>query len=99
MGLYHQHAQLLNRFTVAQIVMSEPIVASIRRELRRLFPELRVDVEHITDILTNEVLKREVIEGDKTKETHQIIKKATVKLARQAAKKTAQAAKISATSE
>lgn len=87
MGLYHQHAQILNRFTVAQVVLSEPIVAGIRRELRRLFPELRVDTEQIVDILTNEVLKREVIVGDKTKETSLMIKKAAAKLAKQTGKK------------
>jgi hypothetical protein len=93
MGLYHQHTQLFNRFTVAQIVLSEPVVGCIRRELKRLFPELKVDVEQIADILTNEVLKREVIGGDKSKETQQKIKKATAKLAKQADKKAMQAAK------
>jgi len=62
MGLYHQHTQLLNKFTVAQIVMSKPVTSTVRRELRRLFPELNVDIEQIADILVNEVLKREVIE-------------------------------------
>lgn len=87
MGLYHQHTQLLNRFTVSQIVLSEAIISTIRRELRRLFPELKVDQEQISDILINEVLKREVIEGDKVTETHQKIKKAAAKLAKQGEKK------------
>ncbi|PIP05160.1 MAG: restriction endonuclease subunit R [Syntrophobacterales bacterium CG23_combo_of_CG06-09_8_20_14_all_48_27] len=90
MGLYHQHAQMLNKFTVAQVVMSEPVVAVIRRELHRLFPELRVDGEQISDILVNDVLKREVIEGEKVKEAQQKIKKATAKLAHQAEKKQAE---------
>lgn len=90
MGLYHQHTQMLNKFTVAQVVMSEPVVAVIRRELRRLFPELRVDGEQISDILVNDVLKREVIEGEKVKEAQQKIKKATAKLAHQAEKKQAE---------
>jgi hypothetical protein len=89
MGLYHQHTQLLNKFTVAQIVMSKPVTSTVRRELRRLFPELNVDIEQIADILVNEVLKREVIEGDKVKETRQRIKKAAAKLARQSEKKAA----------
>lgn len=86
MGAYHQHAQLFNKFTIAQFVMSEPVASVIRRELRRLFPDLRVDVEQITDILANDVLKREVIEGDKVKEAQQRIKKATTKSMKVAAK-------------
>jgi hypothetical protein len=87
MGIYHQHTQLLNKFTVAQVVLSEPVVAIIRRELRRLFPELKVNPDQISDILMNEVLKREVIEGDKVKETQHKIKKAMAKLSRPAKEK------------
>lgn len=93
MGLYHQHTQLFNRFTVAQIVVSDPVVGCIRRELKRLFPELKVEVAQIADILTNEVLKREVIGGDKSKETQQKIKKVAAKLAKQTDKKAMQATK------
>ncbi|MBI5461384.1 MAG: type I restriction enzyme HsdR N-terminal domain-containing protein [Gammaproteobacteria bacterium] len=86
MGAYHQHAQLFNKFTIAQLVMSEPVYSIVRRELRRLFPDLRVDVEQISDILVNDVLKREVIEGDKVKEAQQRIKKAAAKNTKIAAK-------------
>ncbi|MBI5014412.1 MAG: type I restriction enzyme HsdR N-terminal domain-containing protein [Deltaproteobacteria bacterium] len=99
MGLYHQHTQLFNRFTVAQVVVSEPVVGCIRRELKRLFPELKVDVEQIADILANEVLKREVIAGDKSKETQQKMKKAATKLARQTDKKAMREAKDTASTD
>ena len=83
MGIYHQHTQLLNKFTVAQVIISEPVIAATRRELRRLFPELKVDPEQISDILVNEVLKREVIEGNKVKEIQQKIRKAANRVSRQ----------------
>ena len=41
-----------------------------------------MEVEQITDVLVNDVLKREVIEGEKVKETQLKIKKTTSKLAR-----------------
>lgn len=93
MGLYHQHTQLFNRFTVAQIVLSEPVVTCIRRELKRLFPELKIDIEQIADLLASEVLKREVIGGDKSKETQLKMKKAAAKLAKQVDKKALQMSK------
>lgn len=86
MGEYHQHAQLFNKYTIAQLVMSEPVTSVIRRDLRKLFPDLRVDVDQIADILVNDVLKREVIEGDKVKEAQQRIKKATAKISKATAK-------------
>ena len=87
MDTYHQHSQILNKFTIAQILLTEPVVSAVKRELRKLFPEIKVDSEQITDILNNDILKREVIEGDKVKETQQKIRKIATKLAKQTEKK------------
>jgi len=95
MDEYHQHAQLVNKFTVAQIVLMDPVVSVIRREMRRLFPDVKIDQENIADILTNEVFKREVVEGDKVKETQQKIKRAVNKLARATEKKNAEMGDVS----
>jgi len=84
---YHQHTQVLNRFTVAQVLLTEPIVSAVRKELRKLFPEVKIDHEQVSDLMNNEVLKREVFEGDKAKETQNKIKKILSKQARKAEKK------------
>ncbi|MDV6341418.1 type I restriction enzyme HsdR N-terminal domain-containing protein [Nitrosomonas sp. Is24] len=88
MDTFHQHSQILNKFTIAQILLTESVVSTVKREIRKLFPELKVDSEQIADILNNDILKREVIEGDKVKETQQKIRKITAKLAKQIEKKT-----------
>lgn len=90
MATYHQHSQLLNKYTVAKVVLSDPSVSVIRRELKRLFPDLKVDNAAIADILSNEVLKREVIEGDKVKEVEQRIRRASAKSTKQRATKISQ---------
>lgn len=79
---FHQRSQLLNKFNVAQLLLSENVLALLRRDLRRLFPDLKVAVEHIQELLWNDVLKREVIEGEKAKEAQSRIKRAANKLAR-----------------
>lgn len=88
MGIYHQHISLLNKFTVAQVLLSEPVVSCIRREIRRYFPELKIEPENISDLLTNDILKREVIDGEKVKDAQQRIKKAASRNARAQAKET-----------
>ena len=88
MDAYHQHSQILNRYTVAQVLLTEPLISSVRRELKKFFPDVKIEHQHITDILNNEVLKREVIEGEKAKETQQKFKRITNKLAKLAEKKT-----------
>ena len=91
MGTYHQHTQILNRYTVAQILLTEPAVSCVRKEIRKLFPEIKIDPEQITDILNNEVLKRDVIEGEKAKETQQRIRKISARLSKQSDKQSQRA--------
>ena len=83
---FHQRAQLLNKFTVAQFVTSESVLSTIRREMRRLFPDLKVTSEQLQELIWNEVLKREVVEGDKVKEAQNRIKRAAGRLAKQTGK-------------
>jgi Type I restriction enzyme R protein N terminus (HSDR_N) len=83
---FHQRVLLLNRFTIAQIIKSEPIVGAIRREMRKIFPDLKVEADQIAQILENDVLKRDVIDGDKAKDAAVRVKKAQQKQARAAAK-------------
>lgn len=52
----------------------------VRRELRRLFPDVKIDLEEIHDVLVNEVFKREVVEGKEAADT-------TKKLARAASER------------
>ena len=82
MDAFHQQAQLFNRFTVASIMCSEPVVNVVRRELRRLFPDLKVSNENLKELIEGEVLKREAIEGDKAKEAASRINKAVKKMER-----------------
>ena len=51
----------------------------IRRELRRVSPDVKIDSEQIKDVLKNEVIKREVLEGEKALD-------ATKKISRSASK-------------
>ena len=67
---YWRRQQVVNHFTVAQILMSKPLVGLIRTEMRRLFPE-PVGADNISRLLIDGVLKPEVLEGCKVQEAHQ----------------------------
>lgn len=81
---FHYQAQLLNRYTIAQILRSEPVAKLVRRELRRLFPDVRSDEQAIADIIVNEVLKRDVVQGERVAEAESKIRRAAAKSLRQA---------------
>lgn len=61
---YHDHLQATNKFYLAAVVLSEPVLETARRELRRL-SDVLVDVDELRNALIAEVLKREVTEGEK----------------------------------
>ena len=82
MDAFHQHAQLFNKFTVAAIVRSEPVISVVRRELRKLFPDIKVGNDNLLAMIEDEVVKREVIEGDKAKEAASRIRRAKSKIER-----------------
>ena len=83
---FHQHQQIVNQFTLAQVLMSESVVATVRKEMRKLFPDLKIDAEAISELMVSGVLKREVVTGDKAEDARQRIRKAGQKLERAARK-------------
>ncbi|MBN1820493.1 MAG: type I restriction enzyme HsdR N-terminal domain-containing protein [Prolixibacteraceae bacterium] len=86
-GVFHQHAQILNKYTVAYILQSDIVLTLLKKELKKLFPEIKVEAGQIEQIIKNEILKREVLEGDKAKEIQAKLKKAASKIQRKTEKK------------
>jgi hypothetical protein len=82
LGEFQAQKQALSRFFLGAMVLSNPVLEVIRRELKRLSPDVRIDVEQIKTALVQDVLKREVVEGDKADEARKKINKAASKLLR-----------------
>jgi len=55
------------------MVLSQPVLDAIRRELRRVSPDVKIDSTEIGNVLSSEVFKREVLEGDKAEEARRKI--------------------------
>jgi hypothetical protein len=89
LGEYHTRKQALSRFFIGAMLQTDPVLEVIRRELRRVSPDVRIDVEQIKAVLTNEVIKREVMKGDKADEARKKITRATLKAVRAANRRAA----------
>ena len=79
---YHEQKQVLNKFFIAAIIQSETIIEAIRREARKIVPDIKIDAEGLREVIENEVLKREVVEGEKAEEAKKRIAKTYVKISR-----------------
>lgn len=89
MDQFHQQAQLFSPYMVSAMMRSEPVLNVLRRELRRLFPELKVEIPDLAKLIEEQVIKRETVEGERAKEAAARIRRAQSKLARLKAKKDA----------
>ncbi|MCX6973052.1 MAG: type I restriction enzyme HsdR N-terminal domain-containing protein [Verrucomicrobia bacterium] len=85
LGDFHTQKQALSRFFLGAMVLSDSVLEVIRRELRRVSPDVRIDIDQIRTVLANEVIKREVMEGEKADEAKKKITKAVNKATKAAA--------------
>jgi hypothetical protein len=83
---YHQQKQVLSRFILGAIALGEPVLTAIRRELKKLSPDAKIDLNEIKNVLAAEVFKRDVLEGDGADEAKKKLARAAKKLEREKAK-------------
>lgn len=87
LGEFHTQQQALSRFFMGALVLSHPVLEVLRRELKRISPDVRIDLDQIRSVLKSEVLKREVVESDKAEDARKKIARAAGKLLRTKAAK------------
>jgi len=80
---YNDQLRVRSRFNLAALILSDPILHAIRRELKRLSPDVRISVDEIREALVHEVIKRDTIEGDKAAEAQKLVNRAANKALRQ----------------
>lgn len=88
LGEYHTQRQALSRFFIGAIVLSEPVLDVIRRELRKISPDVKIDNEQIMGVLTQEIIKREVMEGDKADEAQRKVNRVVKRAAKRTTRET-----------
>jgi hypothetical protein len=80
LGEYHSQRQALSRYFLGALVTGGPVLDVLRRELRRVSPDVRIDVAQIQKVLEEEVIKRDVLEGEKADEARRKIGRAAKRL-------------------
>jgi hypothetical protein len=79
LGDYNSQRQALSRFFLGNMVLTDTILEVVRRELKRVSPDVRIDIAQIREVMISEVIKREVLEGEKAEEAKKLIAKAANK--------------------
>jgi hypothetical protein len=72
--LLHQK-QVTNKFTVAALLISDDVLDDLRKEIRRLGSGIKVDNDYLRALLTNEIVKRDLIDSEEAKAAFQNVKR------------------------
>ena len=80
---YHDHLQATNKFYLAAVLLSDPVLDAARRELRRT-SDVLIGADELRGALVAEVLKREVTEGDKADAARKKVQRSAGKALRSA---------------
>lgn len=62
---YRTQKQALSKFFVGQLLTTDTVIDSIRKVLKKVTPDIKINNEDIKMVLTEEVIKRDVFEGEK----------------------------------
>lgn len=81
---FHLQKQTFSKYFIGQLILSEPVIDCIKKTMKKISPDVKVSNEEIVELIGNEVLKREVIEGDKADDAKKKITKAFKALVKEA---------------
>jgi hypothetical protein len=61
---YYEKVQNINKYVIGNLILNDDILGAIRRELKKIAENIKVDINEIEQIIRTQVLKREIIESD-----------------------------------
>ena len=64
----HEQRQAVNRITISSLILSEKYLTNLKRDIKKLSPNVKVDTDQIKEVIESEIIKREVIENDQLKD-------------------------------
>lgn len=73
---FFEKIQNINRYTVGQIILSETVIRAITRDIKKVGGGVKISPEEVQKIIQEEVLKRDIVEGEEADEALAKIKKA-----------------------
>jgi hypothetical protein len=77
MDSYYQQKEATSRYVIGQLLLADPVLSILRRELRRLYPAIRAREPELAQLLRDEVIKRDVIEGDRALAAERQVRRAS----------------------
>lgn len=68
---FTQHRMVVNKYYIGAILKSDVVFDVIKKEIKKINPLVKVDDEEVSSLITNEVLKRELIDSPEAIEANE----------------------------
>lgn len=72
---FHSKKQFLNKHFLGGIILTDDVLDFVRKYMKKMNSEIKIDIETLRQCYSEEVIKREVIEGEKAAEANKKILK------------------------
>lgn len=73
---FHTHKQMVNKYVVSQVLLSDPVLDATRKALKKITPETKATNEELYRIIIDEIIKRDVLDDEKAVASKKIVAKA-----------------------
>jgi len=64
---FYEKIQNINKYVIGNFLLSEPLISTLKRELRKFADGLKIESGELQEIIKNEVIKREIIDSEEGK--------------------------------
>ncbi|MDH5541982.1 MAG: type I restriction enzyme HsdR N-terminal domain-containing protein [Nitrospinota bacterium] len=81
---FHAQRQAVSRYLIAAAIMGDSVLKEIRKELKKLNPKVRLEIGDIAPVVKQEVLKRDLVDGDKAMDAVKKLNRASARTTRKA---------------
>lgn len=73
---FHNQQQIVNRFTITHIILTDKVLDTIRLSLRKMSSDAKVSNEEIQKIILDEIIKRDILDDDKATDARKKVQRA-----------------------
>ena len=72
---FYEYRQSVNRYTIGALILSDPVISLIRRELKKFKTGIKAEADEIRTLVEQQVLKREVVDSEAGKDANKQVSK------------------------
>ena len=88
---HYEHSRIFSPYTVGALLLEEPVLRAVRKELRRLKSGMKVSDEQIEELMRDKVLKRDILDSESAAEAKKLITRSAKRQKRAASEKSKEA--------